>query len=272
MASCKDDKGKDEPDGPNNPPTPTTKRAQLKTVTDDDGDEAARFTWNSDGEISSVANWDDWTLQFRYSPISIKSNGQALDIEKDNKGRITYIDFDDDDNYPLKEYYSYNSAGQLIECEYRVGSYRGSIEYEWKNGGIVSCKYGSNDYNDEYIITNKQDNKYGIITSYIIDCMDLGIGWGYMTGLFGVLPTKLPTEIEHYDNGSFCHSVTIKYRTDEDGRITRETVEWDDGDEEIYYYKYNSTDDAPVKQAVKSSKKKCHCPKEAQRRARRMKK
>ncbi|MCM1521946.1 MAG: hypothetical protein NC039_04765 [Muribaculaceae bacterium] len=267
MTSCGDD---DKDDEPNNPDTPengstTVNRPQLLRVS---GSEDLSFSYNSNGQLIRIVEdgYEEYPTIINYNPISLINDNSPINVTTNSQGYIaTSFDTNDSDF----ETYTYDSRGQLIQFEETWAQYPNDYlrkKYSWENGVITKVDIEEYEEHDTYTyldretidITYSESNPNQNLT-YALDEI-LGIEPGAfsidfiaLTGLFGQIPSKLPSNIVssyiEEDGDWHQYNYDIIYRMDNDGNPLREEIVENyysstgdkHTDNHYYNYTYNTT-------------------------------
>ncbi|MCM1521839.1 MAG: hypothetical protein NC039_04205 [Muribaculaceae bacterium] len=235
LISCGGDEEKED-----EPEMPKVSKTLLTKIT---GDEIFQFSYNPDGCLSKIYDGDEFTITISYNPILINIDGNQINVTTNNDGYIKVLH---DEYYDTYTTYTYDSAGHLTKYEMTFlqspGQYEQS-EYTWENDVITHVileRYvmqGSEKISRWQISTDIEysgTTNNGVITQMIDNIFGYYIS-GYdapyliMSGLFGKIPSKLPSKISSFNNvieADECswHDYNIIYRTNNEGNPIREEI------------------------------------------------
>lgn len=136
---------------------------------------------------------------YKYTANSIEAtDGDIRYIYKLSNGKITSVQCYNWEGLAFESAFSYNGAGQMIACKYRLGSDGVTQIYSfiWSEGNLVQLEH-TNEYGEHIasaVITySEEKQEYGIAPHPLENKTLHPIL--YRKGLFGVLPQNLPSQM-----------------------------------------------------------------------------
>ncbi len=277
------------------------------------------FSFNYDESGKLLSYGDGWAdvYSISYNPFVIKSSDEGEEYEYtgklNSKGLVSTIKgrFSGEDEYGAWEEnydysYSYNGSNQLTKLSCSMKGYEEedgdkynfsatlNVTLKWQSSNItkiewkVTGKEEGESFTETYTYDFKygdQKNKYGQYTCSLYDaiCMDDEVDMLLYTGLLGVGPKMLPSEVkvvgtekdEDY-NGNYTCDSELSYELNDNGSIGVEREDYvvrdsyvEDGEEygdefdgtTYHHFNYSYLGESTsaqrvIKQALKSQKSK----------------
>lgn len=228
-------------DGDDDVPKPEMKYKQVKQIVSYKGNDARSttdFKYDDKGRLIEESDIDGH-FTYTYSDKQIvKRNGQNI-VETytlGDDGRITEIKSATDGSITTFSY----SSGRLQKTfeNYPQDGYDSSESYFW-NGNLTKTTYNTSEDESGETVYEYGDLKYinnaNIdLFAYVNNFFNLGTENTMILGLAGerswYLPTKLTTT-EKEDGQTDVYVNRVSYVQDEEGYITRFTIDWDDEEE-----------------------------------------